>query len=280
MALRLAASLSGVLVLSVAALGFVWLRHEYGDLSARHARAQEALRYQERQAAIGTLAATVAHEIRNPLNGIAISVQRLRREFPCGPDEPDASWRELTDVLESETRRLDGRVQQFLEFARPPQPVFRAARASTVTADVVAAMRPFAERRQVRLHSNVETTPLARLDADQLRQALENIVRNAIEATPAGSAVRVECRQTPHETRIDVADEGAGIPVEQLPRIFDLYFTTKPDGSGIGLAIARQIVAAHGGTIDVASEAGAGTRMTIHLPRHEQADAGTDAVDR
>ncbi|MBP1604355.1 MAG: histidine kinase [Acidobacteria bacterium] len=107
----------------------------------------------------------------------------------------------------------------------------------------------------------------ALVDPDQLRTALDNLARNAIDATPAGGRVRIAARSDAKEHAIDVSDTGAGIAPEDLPRIFDLYFTTKPEGTGIGLAVTQQIISAHGGTIEVDSSAGAGTRMTIRLPR-------------
>lgn len=104
-------------------------------------------------------------------------------------------------------------------------------------------------------------------DADQLRQVLDNLVRNAVEASPRGGAVTIAGGQSAGVPWIEVRDAGPGIPPDSLPRIFDLYFTTKADGTGVGLAVAQQIVAAHGGTIEVDSTPGNGTRMTVRLPQ-------------
>jgi signal transduction histidine kinase len=106
----------------------------------------------------------------------------------------------------------------------------------------------------------------ALVDPDQLRQALENVVRNAVEATPEGGHVVITVRSRADRHEIEVTDTGCGIPPEDLPRLFDLYFTTKKDGTGVGLAVTQQIVTAHGGTIEVDSEPGRGTRMTVKLP--------------
>jgi signal transduction histidine kinase len=106
----------------------------------------------------------------------------------------------------------------------------------------------------------------ALVDPGQLRQALDNVLRNAVEATPDGGQVTVTVRTRADGHDIEVADTGPGIPPEDLPRLFDLYFTTKKDGTGVGLAVTQQIVTAHGGTIEVDSEPGRGTRMTVKIP--------------
>lgn len=276
-AIRLAASLTTVLVLTLVALGFVSLRRQYGRLSERHAAAEEALRRRDRLAAMGELASTVAHEVRNPLNAIAMTARRLRREFlatgtPAQSPaveigaEPDPELVELIDVLERETQRINGIVQQFLEFARPPALMRRLVDLGHTTTSAVEALRPLAATRGVTLILEPAGAADAFVDPDQLRHVIDNLVRNAIEATPSDGRVHVAVRSGSREQTIEVRDTGPGIPPEHLSRIFDLYFTTKPHGTGIGLAVAHQIVTAHGGTIEVESDPGVGTRMTIRLP--------------
>jgi signal transduction histidine kinase len=220
---------------------------------------------------MGELASTVAHEVRNPLNAIAMSGQRLRREFLGGAvavaESDRAELEQLLGVLEGETRRINDIVQQFLAFARPPKLAPRETDLAALVGAAAEAMRPIASNRTVSLEVDVAGAGQARVDPDQLRTALDNLARNAIDATPAGGRVRIAARSDAKEHAIDVSDTGAGIAPEDLPRIFDLYFTTKPEGTGIGLAVTQQIISAHGGTIEVDSSAGAGTRMTIRLPR-------------
>jgi signal transduction histidine kinase len=124
-----------------------------------------------------------------------------------------------------------------------------------------------AANREIRLDVNTSDTGDVFVDAGQIRQALDNIVRNAIEATPDGGHVRMKARRHSAGYEIEVADSGHGIESEDLPRLFDLYFTTKPEGTGVGLAVTQQIITAHGGTIEVESRSGHGTRMTVKLPR-------------
>jgi signal transduction histidine kinase len=226
---------------------------------------------------MGELASTVAHEVRNPLNAIAMSAQRLRREFaPTAATEADrAEAAELLSVMEGETGRINDIVQQFLAFARPPRLAPAPANLAVETRALVDAARPLADARGVTLEADVASAGEAVLDARQLRQAIDNLVRNAIEATPAGGRVRVVARTGSRGHTVEVSDTGSGIAPDDLPKIFDLYYTTKPEGTGVGLAVTQQIVSAHGGTIEVESAPGAGTTMIVRLPA--EVDGAPDA---
>jgi signal transduction histidine kinase len=269
--LRLVTSLAAALIFSLLALGTLWLRQAYGTLSEKHALAEAALRRRDRLSAMGELASTVAHEVRNPLNAVAMSAQRLRLEFPSATSQASeadtAELRQLIGVIEGETRRINDIVQQFLEFARPPKLAPREIALGTYLSDIVTSLQPLASSRGVALEAEVTGAGDAVLDPDQLRQAIDNLVRNAIEATPQAGRVHVRAQSVAKGHSIEVRDTGAVIEPEVLPRIFDLYFTTKPHGTGVGLAVTHQIVTAHGGTIEVESKPGAGTSMTIRLPR-------------
>jgi signal transduction histidine kinase len=269
MTLRLLASLAAAGTLVALAFGLAGLRRRYGALSEKHALAEAALRRRDRLAAMGELASTVAHEVRNPLNAASITAQRLRREFlasvPEGAPER-AELEELLSVMSSETQRIDRIVQQFLEYARPPRLAPEHVELADLVEDVAARARPLAESRSVRLEADGAGAGSALADPAQLRQALDNMVRNAVEATPEGGRVTLVARREPDGHAIVVKDTGRGIDPEELPRIFDLYFTTKPDGTGVGLAVTHQIVTAHGGTIEVESTPGSGTAMTVRLP--------------
>jgi signal transduction histidine kinase len=123
-----------------------------------------------------------------------------------------------------------------------------------------------AAERGMTLEATITQAGDALVDSDQLRQALDNLVRNAIEASPDGSTVALRAGRAHDGHRIEVEDHGPGIAADHVPRIFDLYFTTKPDGTGVGLAVTHQIIEAHGGSLEVDTELGRGTRMIIHLP--------------
>jgi signal transduction histidine kinase len=267
--LRLVVSLAAALLLSLFALGTVWLRQAYSALSEKHALAEAALRRRDRLSAMGELASTVAHEVRNPLNAIAMSSQRLRREFleaAAVPGADRAELEQLLGVLEGETGRINGIVQQFLAFARPPKLAPQTIDLAAHVGAAAEAMHPVASSRNIALELDVAGARQALVDPHQFRTALDNLIGNAIEATPAGGRVRVAARSSTREHVVEVTDTGAGIAADELPRIFDLYFTTKSEGTGVGLAVTQQIVSAHGGTIEVDSTPGAGTRMTVRLP--------------
>jgi signal transduction histidine kinase len=267
-------SLTAVLALAGLGVGAAWLSRKYSVLSEEHARAEEALRRRDRLTAMGELAATVAHEVRNPLNAIAMSARRLRRELPEGPGpsaEARRDYDELLSVLEAETQRIERKVREFLAFARPPALARRKTDLAALAAAAGESARRQAALREVTVEVDTAGAGEAEVDADQVRQALDNLLRNAAEATPPGGHVRLTARSTAREHVFAVADTGGGIAEKDRPRIFDLYFTTKRDGTGVGLAVTHQVVTAHGGTIEVDSKPGRGTRMTVRLPARAEA---------
>jgi signal transduction histidine kinase len=272
---RLTLSLAAALALGIVMIAFVVLRQQFGVLSEKHARAEEALRRRDRLAAMGELASTVAHEVRNPLNAIGMTAQRLRREFlngsqaASGPD--DTELRELLDVLGGETQRINRIVQQFLDYARPPRLSLRQASLRNMLETAAEALRAKAATRGITIASDLAGAGDALFDPDQLKQAVDNLLRNAIDASPDGGRVRLGARRDGRDHVIEVADQGPGIPADLVPKIFDLYFTTKADGTGVGLAVTHQIVEAHQGRIDVESSPGAGTRMSVRIPASQEA---------
>jgi signal transduction histidine kinase len=277
MLLRLVTTVAAAGVLVALAFGLAGLRRRYGVLSEKHARAEEALRRRDRLAAMGELASTVAHEVRNPLNAVGMTAQRLKREFVAGAAAgggDQAELEELLSVMTSETQRIERIVQQFLEYARPPRLAPEPVDLGALVREVVERARPLAGARGVVVEVEARGLGTAVVDPAQLRQALDNLVRNAVEATPEGGRVSLAARREDGGHTVEVRDTGCGIEPDHLPRIFDLYFTTKADGTGVGLAVTQQIVAAHGGTIEVDSRPGAGTTMTIRLPAGEEAGRG------
>ena len=269
MTLRLSASVAAASTLVAFAFGLAGLNRKYGALSEKHARAEEALRRRDRLAAMGELASTVAHEVRNPLNAASMTAQRLRREFlgrvPEG-DSERAELEELLSVMATETQRIDRIVQQFLEYARPPRLALESVDLHALVRDAADRASSLAQSRGVRLEMDTPGSDTALVDPAQLGQALDNLIRNAMDATPAGGRVSLIARREGAGHAIEVRDTGRGIEPAELPKIFDLYYTTKPDGTGIGLAVTQQIVTGHGGTIEVDSKPGAGTVMTVRLP--------------
>lgn len=228
---------------------------------------REIAQLSKRVAALGRLTAGVAHEVKNPLNAMTIHLELLRQKLEAGAPVPDV--RAHADVIGHEIRRLDGVVQGFLKFARPEDMRVERIRLAELATEIARTVGPEAEASRVAVTASCEDPSLT-VDADSsmLRQALMNLAVNAVQAMPNGGALRIAC-DAPGDgrVRIQVRDTGVGIPADQLARIFDLYFTTKEGGSGIGLSMVFRTVQLHNGDIDVESTPGAGTTFTISLPR-------------
>lgn len=215
-----------------------------------------------RLAALGRLTSGVAHEIKNPLNALVLQVALLRQKL--GP-EHEGAGRHL-DVLDEEVRRLDRAVQGFLKFIRPEELKLESVQPRALVEDVAGFLAVQAEARGIRLETRVAgDLPEIQGSADLLRQALLNLAGNAFDAMPGGGMLRVAAECGQDGVVLSVEDTGEGIAKEQLPKIFDLFYTTKPAGTGIGLSMVYRIVQLHGGTIDVRSERGKGTRFTMNL---------------
>jgi two-component system sensor histidine kinase PilS (NtrC family) len=238
-------------------------------------RMEERVRQGDRLAAIGRLAAGLAHEIRNPIGSIRGSVEVLRESLaPQGDD------RRLMDIVLRESDRLDAIIRDFLQFSRPPHLV-RVPTDLTGMLDEILLMLSNhgglqdadAPRVQMRRDA-AEPTVKADVDPAQMRQALWNLCLNAVEAMPQGGELRVGVRAvTPESGRavvqVTVEDTGVGITAAELTQVFEPFYTTKPQGTGLGLAIAHRIVEDHGGEMQVQSEPYRGTRFTISLPVSE-----------
>jgi signal transduction histidine kinase len=220
----------------------------------------EQLRRAERLSALGEIAAGLAHEIRNPLAGVKGALEIVSARAAAGTPEA-----EFSTIATRELQRLEGLVQEFLDYARPRPPRLRAADLPDVIRRVVSLLRPQADRAGVALAVEGATACQGLwIDPEQIEQVLVNIVLNAVQASPRGG--RVTLRHQPRDGRylIEVSDQGAGIPPRA--RMFEPFFTTKERGTGLGLAISQRIIAAHEGEIRIASREGGGTIFEILLP--------------
>ncbi|MBI3105470.1 MAG: PAS domain-containing protein [Candidatus Rokubacteria bacterium] len=225
---------------------------------------QSLISYSAKLAALGRLTSGVAHEVKNPLNAMMIHLELARARLDASA--PDV--KESLDVIGSEIRRLDLVVQGFLKFIRPQELSLKAVDVNALLQSAVALLEPEWQPAGVRFDLGLDPTcPPLSADEDLLRQAFLNILVNACQAMPQGGTVSIATswRRRDHVT-VTIADEGVGIRPEDLDRIFSLYYTTKPGGSGIGLSIVYRIVQMHDGTIDVASEVGRRTIVTCRFP--------------
>ncbi|MGA9521589.1 MAG: ATP-binding protein [Myxococcaceae bacterium] len=229
-------------------------------------RAQRTLVKKEQMAALGEMAAVVAHEVRNPLGVIANVLELLRRQTSVHVDHV-----ELVGVLREEVTRLERLVANLLDFVRPmyaapePRPL-----APVLEAALAEAMRAATDGARVQpvLHLDPALPPIE-MDAGLVTLAIANVLRNAVQAMTEGGDLQISAETTPEaggRARISIRDRGTGIPPEIRGRIFEPFFTTRATGSGLGLAIVRRIVDQHRGQIEVLSEPGQGTTCVIHLP--------------
>jgi two-component system sensor histidine kinase HydH len=263
--IELAEATCGQLALSIAnARLYESLWMSYAELAA--ARAEMVKR--ERLAALGELSAIVAHEVRNPLGVIYNAVTSLRRLLKV---EGDSAM--LLDILSEESDRLNRIVADLLDFTRPRTPILQPEDMGKVLMDALEAARIQGGPEAKSVSYDVEVQPhLAPVHMDRrlIRQALVNVAVNALQAMPQGGTVRVRCRRELHDNRdhvrIDISDQGMGIPTELLHRVFEPFFTTKAQGTGLGLAVVRRILEEHRGEIAVDSAPGRGTTFTIRLP--------------
>jgi two-component system sensor histidine kinase PilS (NtrC family) len=232
---------------------------------------EQQIRRSEKFAAIGKMAAGIAHEIRNPLASISGSIQMLQRT-----QSMDATNKRLMDIVTREVERLNGLITDFLKFARPAPPELERVRLAALLQEVVEVFRYMQTQTEggprydvdVQIGETLEVV----VDPRQIKQVIWNLLNNAVEAMPSGGLVQIAAAVVgragaPDDVvEVKVSDPGTGIPAEHLGRIFDPFFTTKSRGSGLGLALVHRIIEEHGGQIDVTSEPDRGTTFTLRLP--------------
>jgi two-component system sensor histidine kinase HydH len=231
----------------------------------RQKKMEEQLEMQKRMTAMGELAAGVAHEIRNPLNTIATIVQQLAKDFKPMHDREE--YHDLAKLVFDEVKRIDETVKNFLRFARPEPLQPRLFKVQKLLEELKIQYSPLLSKRQIELSIHQEWQGEVVWDYNQMKQVLINLMDNAMDAIDQSGHLSISVQAGEQETIvIKVIDNGAGIPEEIKPRIFNLYFTTKAQGTGIGLSLVQQIIHEHHGQIFVESESGKGTTFTINLP--------------
>jgi signal transduction histidine kinase len=217
----------------------------------------------DRMAALSRVSSGVAHEVKNPLNAILLHVEVAKARLAKGETDVEPQM----EIISREILRLDRVVKTFLDFTRPVELKLSNVPLGEFVSEVVELARPQAEASKIRVEVTDEADRVEiRVDRDLLKQALLNVVVNAIEAMPQGGALRFEATAGEDAAEIRVSDTGVGIAPELREKIFRLYFTTRTQGSGIGLAMTFRIVQLHDGTIDFTSEPGKGTTFFIRLP--------------
>lgn len=221
----------------------------------------------QRLAQLGTLLAGFAHEVRNPLSTIGLNLQLVLEEFREPETARDKRTQKRLETVQAEVRRLQKILEEFLGFARAPEPRLAPVDLNLKLHAVVDFHQPEMQKAQVSLRfypgSDVGLVPA---DWDHLQAAVVNLLRNAREATPPGGEVLVSTVRDGGSVLVRVIDTGAGIPPEAQPRVLEPYFSTKKSGTGLGLPTAVRVAEEHGGTLTFTSEVGRGTQFTLRLP--------------
>jgi len=224
---------------------------------------EETQRRNEKLSALGELAASVAHEIKNPLNSIGIIAQRLVKEFQPSADEEEYSG--MLTTVRNEVSRVSDIINRFLAFAKPREAKLTLTESSLILNEVANMYKARSAKENVRFITNIARAGI-NADSEYLKQAIINLLENAFEAATESGKVEMTSSISENDLVISIKDNGIGIPEENKDKIFNIYYTTKQTGSGLGLSIVNQIVANHNGTISVKSSAGNGTDFIIKIP--------------
>lgn len=250
---------------------FTGIVHDLSDQKMLEKQVLQA----ERLATIGKMAAKVAHEIRNPLSSISLNVELLQDEIDnyqaVNIDEAQALLKSIT----AEIDRVIALTAEYLQFSRLPESQLSKGNIHRVIEEIVEFWRHELGQKKIEIEYHLpnpfseEATAELRFDRVQIRRAMLNIIRNAIEAMPKGGTLRIWTEEKGRWVYVHIEDTGVGIPEDEVKKIFDPFFTTKDFGTGLGLAVVQQIVSEHGGEIICTSKVGQGTTFTIILPLDE-----------
>jgi len=251
----------------------------FNEMTAKLGRARELemqLHQAEKGAVVGRLAAAIAHEIRNPLNYINLTLDHLRSSFAPSDPNKRTTFIRLTDQLKTEVARINRHITDFLKYSRPSKLELQDVDLRMEAEDALRLVEARAEECGIETKI-VQNGPLPPIVADReaLRSVFTNLVINAVEAiNGVGGSISITLSNTPaNSVKVEISDSGDGIAADDISKIFEPYFSTKETGTGLGLAIVRKAIDDHGGTISVASKEGSGTTFTIILPAKENTHA-------
>jgi len=228
----------------------------------------------ERLAAVGTMAAKVAHEVRNPLGSITLNLDLIRKELDKLAESsrhPPKEGRVLVNEMREEVHRIQHVIQDYLQFARLPKLQRRSLALNDLLDQKIAFMQASFDKAKVKWRTEFDPSPaIVNADADQLWQAILNLISNGLEAMPDGGILTVGTERDGAQAALRITDTGKGMTDEQVRQVFAPFFSTKAQGTGLGLSLAQQIVTEHGGHIECVSAVGKGSTFTIYLPLAEK----------
>ena len=226
-------------------------------------RLEEEAKRNEKLSAMGELASGVAHEIRNPINAIGMIAQRLNKEF--SPTSNKTEYSDITQLLRTEVNRINKIITQFLSYAKPIDVNKKPVELKTFFEQIYHLYEDQAKQKGIRFILQNHDSLVIKIDADLIKQSLMNIIQNAFDAVNSQGEVIVQYFKAKNDLIIQISDNGIGISPEQQKKIFDLYFTTKKEGNGLGLSISQKIISQHNGSISVSSKINLGTTFKIIL---------------
>jgi signal transduction histidine kinase len=233
-------------------------------------RLEQAKLQAERLAVVGSMAAQVAHEIRNPLGSIFLNLDLIGEElsvFANSNGRSAAECQGLLGEMRSQVLRIRQVLQEYLRFARMPKSERSVVSLKGFLEEKLNFVQPLLDQRHVDLRKTFDPSlPPVYADAEQLWEAFLNLIRNAVDAMPAGGNLTVSAKRNGAEVLVCVSDNGRGMTEEEARNLFVPFFTTKSDGTGLGLAYAQQVINEHGGKIDCATARGKGSTFSIQLP--------------
>jgi two-component system, NtrC family, sensor kinase len=243
------------------------LAREFNAMAAALAQREQELIRSERLAAVGKMAAVITHEVRNPLSSIGLNTELLEETVRALPPDKAGEAVALCQAISKEVDRLTAITEEYLRFARMPRPKLEREQVNAIVSGLMEFQKEELGQRGIELSARLAAgLPLVAADEGQLRQAFLNLIRNAADAMTGGGTLSVATAAVEGNVEVRVADTGPGISAEVLPRIFEPFFSTKEGGTGLGLALTHQIIAEHGGRIDVESAEGKGTAFVVRLP--------------
>jgi signal transduction histidine kinase len=229
-------------------------------------RLEERLREAEHLSAVGQLSRSIAHEIRNPLNFISLSIDHIREKYRPERPEREGEFDSLVSSIKQEIHRLNRLVTDFLDYGKPLKLNMQPTRIEGVLSEVVEIIKAKAKSDGVTIIQKYEFSPEIRIDPELIKTCVFNVVMNAFQAMPEGGRLTIRTERDDGKFILSVSDTGTGVSKENLPRVFEPFFTTKSSGLGLGLATTKRIIEEHGGKIDFRSAGGAGSEVIISLP--------------
>ena len=227
---------------------------------------EEKLREAEHLSGIAQLAKSIAHEIRNPLNFISLSIDHLKKKFSPGSDAEREQFESLVRSIKHEIQRLNKLVGDFLDYGKPLRLNRQDTDLHALIQDVVALVLAKAEKDGIEIQYHKEKIPRLSLDPELIKTCIFNIILNAFQAMPSGGELIIRAGMHNEKVTVIITDTGIGVSRENLPKLFDPFFSTKSTGLGLGLAMTSRVIEEHGGKVDFQSAEGRGSTVTIYLP--------------